>query len=125
MRIATTASPVSGSDVRHKMLELAEHTAKQFTVNVLTSNFLRKRMKNQAAALDELAALKASTGTVSSWGSQIRDAQPARQGGRTANEIPETKEEVAVKTPPSSASKSWLNPSTWMSSSKDDEALSA
>ena len=46
MRIATTASPVSGSDVRHKMLELAEHTAKLFCANVLKTNYMRKHAKN-------------------------------------------------------------------------------
>ena len=45
MRIATTASPVSGSDVRHKMLELAEHTAKLFCANVLKTNYMRKHAK--------------------------------------------------------------------------------
>ena len=43
MRIATTASPVSGSDVRHKMLELAEQTAMNFCANILQKNFIAKR----------------------------------------------------------------------------------
>ena len=37
MRIATTASPVSASDVRHKMVELAEHTAREFCTTMLQS----------------------------------------------------------------------------------------
>jgi hypothetical protein len=45
MRIATTASPVSGSDVRHKMLELAEETAKQWCANLLRKRFFQRRMK--------------------------------------------------------------------------------
>ena len=60
MRIATTASPVSGSDVRHKMLELAEHTAKLFCVNVLQANYLKKRLpgKNVGMQIDELRKMK-------------------------------------------------------------------
>ena len=42
---ATTASPVSGSDVRHKMLELAEETAKQWCANLLRKRFFQRRMK--------------------------------------------------------------------------------
>ena len=42
MRIATTASPVSGSDVRHKMLELAEQTAMKFCATTLQKNYFRK-----------------------------------------------------------------------------------
>jgi hypothetical protein len=45
MRIATTASPVSGSDVRHKMLELAEETAMKFCAGILQKNFFAKRAK--------------------------------------------------------------------------------
>ena len=62
MRIATTASPVSGSDVRHKMLELAEHTAKLFCVNVLQANYLKKRLggANQGMQIDELRKMKAN-----------------------------------------------------------------
>ena len=48
MRIATTASPVSGSDVRHKMIELAEDTAKRFCAGVLKTNYLRKRMRRDS-----------------------------------------------------------------------------
>ena len=44
MRIATTASPISGSDVRHKMIELAEQTAKQFCASVLAKWFIRSRL---------------------------------------------------------------------------------
>ena len=42
MRIATTASPVSGSDVRHKMLELAEQTAMKLCATTLQKNYFRK-----------------------------------------------------------------------------------
>jgi hypothetical protein len=35
MRIATTASPVSGSEVRHKMLELADETRRKWAVRTL------------------------------------------------------------------------------------------
>jgi hypothetical protein len=45
MRIATTASPVSGSDVRHKMLELAEETAMKFCASILQKNYFDKRAK--------------------------------------------------------------------------------
>ena len=45
MRIATTASPVSGSDVRHKMLELAEETAMKFCASILAKNFFAKRAR--------------------------------------------------------------------------------
>ena len=44
MRIATTASPISGSDVRHKMIELAEQTAKQFAASILAKWFIRSRL---------------------------------------------------------------------------------
>jgi len=45
MRIATTASPISGSDVRHKMIELAEVTAKKYCADVLQPRWIRKRLK--------------------------------------------------------------------------------
>ena len=45
MRIATTASPVSGSDVRHKMLELAEETAMKFCASILQKSFFARRAK--------------------------------------------------------------------------------
>ena len=61
MRIATTASPVSGSDVRHKMLELAEHTAKLFCANVLQANYLKKRMRKRTKEMmdAQVEAMKA------------------------------------------------------------------
>jgi len=45
MRIATTASPVSGSDVRHKMKELAVVTAKQFCAHILTNSWVARNAR--------------------------------------------------------------------------------
>jgi len=42
MRIATTASPVSGSDVRHKMLELARAFKRNSAVRLLQSVWMKK-----------------------------------------------------------------------------------
>ena len=52
MRIATTASPVSGSDVRHKMVELAEETKKAWCVNMLKQRWFKKR--GRTSNFDEL-----------------------------------------------------------------------
>jgi len=44
MRIATTASPVSGSDVRHKMVQLADTTAKEFCASIISRKFIQSRL---------------------------------------------------------------------------------
>ena len=59
MRIATTASPVSGSDVRFKMLELAEVTARNFCASVLRKQWVWKRLEAHNSELDaKIAALQ-------------------------------------------------------------------
>jgi hypothetical protein len=45
---ATTASPVSGSDVRHKMIELAEETARTYCAKLLAKNFFARRMRRES-----------------------------------------------------------------------------
>merc|ERR1712070_286797 len=50
MRIATTASPVSGSDVRHRIIELSEHTSRQTAARIITMQCrLSMRLKREVA----------------------------------------------------------------------------
>jgi len=42
MRIATTASPISGSDVRIKMVELGHETTKLWVVNMIKAAWIRR-----------------------------------------------------------------------------------
>ena len=44
MRIATTASPVSGSDVRHKMVALGAQTAREHVASVITKKWISARL---------------------------------------------------------------------------------
>lgn len=55
MRIATTASPVSGSEVRFKMLELAEDTRQKWAVKTLQVFF---RLMKYERGLSEMERLK-------------------------------------------------------------------
>ena len=59
MRIATTASPVGGSEVRHKMLELAEETRRKWAVRTLQLFFrFFKQNKSEAEVMKMKAQLK-------------------------------------------------------------------
>ena len=64
MRIATTASPVSGSDVRIKMIELGEETARMFVANLMKQAFHVRRMKKQHSEIDAAIALMKEGGMV-------------------------------------------------------------
>ena len=73
MRIATTASPVSGSEVRVKMLELAEETRRLWAVRVLQIwyRFLRSEKANWEVdkLKQEFAAMKATQRALEQVGS--------------------------------------------------------
>ena len=50
MRIATTASPVSGSDVRHKILEIAQQGKVEHSIRVLQTRARLMRWQKRAGA---------------------------------------------------------------------------
>lgn len=53
MRIATTASPISGSDVRHKMIEIAHQSAKDFCARLLGTWFIKSRLNGVRKGSDK------------------------------------------------------------------------
>ena len=60
MRIATTASPVSGSEVRFKMLELAGETRRKWAVRTLQLFFRFVRKEKTAMELEQFKREHAS-----------------------------------------------------------------
>ena len=79
MRIATTASPVSGSDVRFKMLDLAEETRRLWAARTLQ---LFYRFLKRERATWELDRLRQSEARAMSMVDGMRDeAKMLREGG--------------------------------------------
>jgi len=72
MRIATTASPVSGSEVRFKMLELAEDTRTRWAVRTLQIFF---RFMRHSKGLSELERIKAENAAMREMQSMIDRAE--------------------------------------------------
>jgi hypothetical protein len=54
MRIASTASPVSGSDVKHKMRQLALLKKVQHSIHVIETSYLQFKAKKEANRVKEL-----------------------------------------------------------------------
>jgi hypothetical protein len=48
MRIATTASPISGADVRHRMNQLQLQSKIHYSIHVISMAYLRYRARKQS-----------------------------------------------------------------------------
>ena len=86
MRIATTASPVSGADVRHKMVELAETTLKLWCVNLLKTKWILRHGRIQKFDDQSDAALDA----------QIERLMNAREARKSKSKLERQRERSRI-----------------------------
>jgi hypothetical protein len=95
MRIATTASPVGGSEVRHKMLELAEETRRKWAVRTLQLFFrFFKQNKSEAEVMKMKAQLKEVERMRHDY--EAKKAGAKKNGDAVTDLVSAAKEEVLV-----------------------------
>jgi hypothetical protein len=86
MRIATTASPVSGSDVRQQMRRLRMLKKVNHSINVISSAYLSYKQRKQSLAKEEKeAAAPHHARSPSSQGINIMEEEDEQVGSVTAN----------------------------------------